>query len=397
MSNDIQGAERAMRRQKAASQVQAKQSLDAASNYGVDDNDRQAVVEGKQMSQAVRNAQHEALATTWPDKYAHVIRLWNDALHTILPKLAIVSMFGETEHFSPRWRWSNIMDRQGNAIQSSDMLDFRTVHDANEHREYWATMYGTCAQWCWDHMKRMTDYDFHEPPTENRVRIAVPKTRGSALLSCTEEWGGYNVEVWAVMDDEMPRDWDIKRVDIGSELPPDYTEIHFDDEEVVSRYRRYIPINEAEKKAYDSANASYWDQQREAKVARNKASLRDKSGKHIGIPGHRDQDPPNDDDEGKIVIEEDAKASEDGDANELLQSLLESQKRTAIQVEQGIAPPPAPADLVDEAIIDGDRRASEDDGHWPNDGYEDEHDEASKEQDYLDMLHRIPKLPPLPD
>ena len=61
MSNDIQGAERAMRRQKAASQVQAKQSLDAASNYGVDDNDRQAVVEGKQMSQAVRNAQHLSL------------------------------------------------------------------------------------------------------------------------------------------------------------------------------------------------------------------------------------------------------------------------------------------------------------------------------------------------
>ena len=389
MSNDISGAQRAIRRQKAATQVQAKQVLDQQSNIGVDGDERQAVVEGQQMSQVVRNAQHEALATTWPDHYKHVIRLWNDHLHTIWPKLAIVSMFGEAEHLSPRWRWSNIMDREGNAIQSSDMLDFPSVHDANEHRTFWTTMYGTCAQWCWEHMKRMTDYDFDGPPTENRVRIAVPKTRGSALLTCVEQWGGYNVEIWAVMDDEMPRAWDIKRVDIGSPLPDD-DEIHFDDTEVVSRFRRYIPINEAEKKAYAAASAAYWDDQREAKVSMNKAVLTNKAGTHLGIPGHRRLDPPNDDDE--AVIEEEATASEDGDGNELLHSLLESHERNAIQVEQGNALPPDPIDLADEAIIDGDRRASEDDGHWPT-----QDQQETEDREFLERLRRLVTLPPLPE
>lgn len=311
--HNTDGAARAIRRQQAAARASFKATRETMSMAGVDEGS--AVIEGQQHTQAVRNAQHEQLNSTWPENYQHAIRLWTDHLHHIRPKLAEVVFFGDlaSPKHSIRWQWSNIIDQYGEAILSTDRLDFESVHDANEHRTFWASMYGTLAEYAWNHMKRQTNFDQSLPPSENRVKISLPQDKEGnwqnsfGLLTFTEKWtdlpqatkeflaaSGHDadymyIEAWLLRDESLARGWDVKRVDIGYPLQRADGTYHvpFDSEDAVARFGQYLPINAAQDKAYSLLRQEIINEKREEQAVSHKAKIFAVDGTPLGLPGLR--------------------------------------------------------------------------------------------------------------
>ena len=259
---------KADRQVKAAGRAKVKQSLEEATNHGVDD--RQAVVEGRTWKQEVLDARHEQLAASASDHYQATIDRFTHALSTWSDRSATVWLFGESESTPAKFRWSKLIDLSpftddggGQPLYSySDLLGFESAEVANQWREQASDLFLTVADACWAYLKGESD-------EARGVKVSPIDDLGQfgdvCLVAVLFSFGGYRCQAFAHMDEAYPQRFCIDRIDIGDVVGSE-GELVWDSEQDLLEIEVYKRIRQ-------QADKAYWLQRQT--VRDNETALRD--------------------------------------------------------------------------------------------------------------------------